>query len=151
MSGARPTLDEIKAYYDGFKSHFPMPPSMAILGCSKLDIDVEKGMAVAEFQATEEMFNPGRRIQGGFLTAMMDDTMGPLIHVMSAGRQLPSSTDLHTQFHRPASPGLLRSEAKIIRLGAQICTASAELFASHGKMIASCIQTAVMMPFDVSK
>ncbi|MEM9234186.1 MAG: PaaI family thioesterase [Pseudomonadota bacterium] len=95
------------------------------------------------------MFNPGRRIQGGILTAMMDDTMGPLINIMSAGKKLPSSTDLHTQFHRPAAPGVLTCKAQVTRMGAQICTSTAELYGEHGKMIASCIHTAVLMPFSI--
>ena len=150
MSG-RPSTEEIAAFYEWFKANFPPPPSAVTLGWTVVGVDVEKGVATIDFTATEEMFNPGGSIQGGYLAAMMDDTMGPLMTVMAAGRRLPSTTDLHLQYHRRAAPGTIRCVAKIIRMGRLVATCSAEMFDGEGQLLVTGIQTAVMMQFDPSK
>ena len=143
-----PTLEELTAYRDRFMAGFPTPTSAQFLGFDVVEVDVEAGAATIDFLATDRMLNPAQKVQGGILTAMMDDTMGPLMHIMSAGRMMPSTTDIHTQFHRPGLPGPMRCTARITRMGATLCTSSAELFNDKGKLLASAIQTAMMLPFS---
>ena len=58
-----------------------------------------------EFQATEQFLNPMGAIQGGFLTAMLDETMGPAaISALPAGQGVPT-LELKVSFIRPARPG----------------------------------------------
>lgn len=148
MAAARPSLEDLTRYRDLFLETFPVPPSGLSLGFDLVSLDVEAGTAVVDFRATGAMLNPAGTVQGGYLTAMLDETMGPLIHVMTAGRLMPSSTDLHTQFHRPGAPGRMRATARITRLGQQICTATAELHDEGGRLLATCIQTAILLPFE---
>ena len=73
--------------------------------------------------------------------------MGPLAHIMSAGRMLPSTTDIHTQFFRPCDIGNYRCAARITRMGRTICYTAADLFNEAGQTVASAVQTAVLLPF----
>ncbi|GGD06181.1 PaaI family thioesterase [Aquisalinus flavus] len=141
-----PTTQEIEAYAATFRD-FPKPTSAQLLGFEPVEIDVPGQRIVIDFVATDRMLNPAGKVQGGILTAMMDDTMGPLAHIMSAGKMLPSTTDIHTQFFRPCEVGRYRCEARVTRMGRTMCYTSADLFNDRGQKVASTIQTAVMLPF----
>lgn len=146
-----PSTEEIEAYVEMFRSGFPPPTSAVLLGWTPVEVDVAGRRMVIDFTATGQMLNPAGKVQGGILTAMMDDTMGPLAHIMSAGKMLPSTTDIHTQFFRPCEVGQYRCEARITRMGRTICYTAADLFNDKGQTVASAIQTAVMMPFGGGK
>ena len=51
------------------------------------------------------MTNPGPEgfVQGGQITSMLDDVTSILLIFESKGQIYPSSTNLHTIFHRPIS------------------------------------------------
>src|SRR6201989_2269031 len=74
--------------------------------------------SVMEGRAAREQFlNPVGAIQGGFLAAMLDDTLGPaLVATLGPGLFAPT-TDLHVQFLRPARPGRLTGRGRIVRRG----------------------------------
>lgn len=52
----------------------------------------------APFDWRAEFLNPAGRVQGGFLTAMLDDTMGPVVLLKSGGALYPSSIDMNVSF-----------------------------------------------------
>lgn len=145
-----PSADEIQSYVETFKG-FPTPTSAQFLGWEVIEVDVPGQRMVIDFTATGQMLNPAQKVQGGILTAMMDDTMGPLAHIMSAGKMMPSTTDIHTQFFRPCEPGRFRCEARVVRMGRTLCYTSADLFNDRGQKVASAIQTAMMLPFGDGK
>ncbi|NHK27261.1 PaaI family thioesterase [Parvularcula flava] len=141
-----PSTEEIEAYAATFRN-FPRPTSAQLLGFEPVEIDVPGQRMVIDFVATDRMLNPAGKVQGGILTAMMDDTMGPLAHIMSGGKMMPSTTDIHTQFFRPCDVGAYRCEARVTRMGRTLCYTSADLFNGRGQKVASAIQTAMMLPF----
>jgi len=55
----------------------PPPKAAETLGIVFTHIDADAGVVEAEFQGRPEFTNPVGNIQGGFLAAMLDDTMGP--------------------------------------------------------------------------
>ena len=123
------------------------PPTRRLLGWDILSVDEEKGRIRTSFTATEEFLNPAGFIQGGILAAMMDDAMGPIQYIMTKGERMPSTTDLHTQYFRPARPGKLICEAWIDHLGGRVGYTTAELRDEDGALIARAIQTAMLAPF----
>jgi uncharacterized protein (TIGR00369 family) len=52
---------------------------------------------------TEEMLNPMRVMQGGFVTAAFDNAFGPLSYV--AAKNPCTTLDMHTQYIRPIPVG----------------------------------------------
>ena len=143
-----PSTDDIRAYYEDVFLKFPTPSAAKTLGWSIKELDIEAKTLTVEFTANDEMLNPTGRVQGGFLGAMCDDTMGPLAHILTAGKMMPSSTDIHVQYHRPALPGKLICKAKITRMGRSLCYSEAELFNEKGQVVVKAIQTAMMLPFS---
>jgi uncharacterized protein (TIGR00369 family) len=45
--------------------------------------------------------------------------------------------DLRIDFHRTATPGDLRAEARVIHVGGTLATAEARIFSHDGKLVAS--------------
>ncbi len=147
-----PSLKEIETFWQAFEKNFSPPATYQLLGAQLLAFDPHQKSLTARFTATSKMLNPAGNIQGGLLAAFMDDTMGPLGVIMGAGRYFPATTDLHSQYFRPAKPGVFECEARITSMTKTICATSANLYnvreeGARGRLVASAIQTAMLVPF----
>ena len=56
-----------------------MPPAAATLGLEFVGADVEAGTIELAFGATEAFTNPAGNVLGGFVAAMLYDTVGPAL------------------------------------------------------------------------
>jgi len=73
------------------RGEMPFPPAATTLGISFKNIDAKIGAIEVEFEGKKEFTNPAGNIQGGFLAAMLDDTMGPaLASTLSEGEFAPT-------------------------------------------------------------
>ncbi len=54
----------------------PMPPAAKLLGWKLISLDAAAGEIEVGFEGKPEFANPIGNIQGGILSAMLDDTMG---------------------------------------------------------------------------
>ncbi|MBN9004772.1 MAG: phenylacetic acid degradation protein, partial [Rhizobiales bacterium] len=57
------------------------PPCSRLLGWHVLDADPDAGWVRIGFDGKAAFCNPAGFIQGGILTAMLDDTMGPAVFI----------------------------------------------------------------------
>lgn len=117
-------LSEARALF----SRFPIPPCAATLGWELLDADFAAGTVAIGFTAKAEFCNPAGNVQGGFLAAMLDDTMGPAVVVQSKGTLFTPTISLNVTFISPAKPGKLIGRGRILHMGRSICSLEAELF-----------------------
>jgi uncharacterized protein (TIGR00369 family) len=93
---------------------------------------------------TEEMLNPMRVMQGGFITAAFDNAFGPLSYV--AARNPCTTLDLHTQYIRPIAPGdVLTITAVVVSRGPVSMHLTGEAHNSKGKLVASCSANMIVM------
>ena len=115
---------------------FPLPPCAKLLGWTLIDLDAERGWIKVGFDARAEFLNFGGTIQGGFLTAMLDDTMGPAIVIKSGGTLTAPTIDLHVHFLSPAKVGRLVCEAQVIQLGRTVAFIEGKLSDAQGVEIA---------------
>jgi uncharacterized protein (TIGR00369 family) len=125
------------------------PPAAAVtLGWQLRGIDPEAGTIEVDFQAGDHLVNPAGVIQGGFLAAMLDDTMGPaLVATLPAGQFAPT-LDLHVQFFRPARPGLIHGRGAVLHRGRAICFLSGTLTDPAGRVLAAGSATARTQPIS---
>ena len=123
----------------------PLPPSAHMMGWSLVSLDAEGGRIEVAFDGKPEFRNPAGYVQGGMLSAMMDDAMGPLLVVHTKGRFYPSTIDLNTQFLRPVPVGPVSVKARVVRLGRQIAFLEAELFEKSGKLAARSTASAALI------
>ena len=122
-----------------------MPPSAKLLGWRLLDSRPWDGWLKVGFDGREEFCNPAGFIQGGILSAMLDDSMGPAVFVTSEGRYYATTISLTVNFIAPARPGPLTAEAQVIQIGKSIAFMEGKLIGSDGTVIATASATARLM------
>jgi uncharacterized protein (TIGR00369 family) len=136
-------MDKDSLFWKMVDGRLPPPPCAKTLGIEFTAIDGEHGTIEVKFEATPEFLNPAGSVQGGFLAAMLDDTMGPaLIATLESGAFAPT-VNLNVQFHRPAKVGPLKGIGRVVLRGKEICQLSGELF-QDDKIVATATATAVI-------
>lgn len=113
-----------------------LPPCAAHLGAEILELDREAGRVRVAFRGRDEFLNPAGFVQGGFLTAMMDDAMGLCVVTATGGANYMSTISLTTVFLAPARAGRMEAEARVVRLGGTIGFLEASLTAPDGTEVA---------------
>jgi uncharacterized protein (TIGR00369 family) len=111
-------------------------PSSQTLGFKLVEMDVKAGTAKVTFDGKPEFANPTGYIQGGFLSAMLDDVMGMMAMLKVAPKGFASTVDLHVHYLRPVRVGGITVEASIISKGPTMMFAEAALFDLRGKIAA---------------
>jgi uncharacterized protein (TIGR00369 family) len=124
----------------------PPPPAAVTLGWQLRELDPEAGTIEVTFEAGEQFLNPAGVIQGGFLAAMLDDTLGPALVATLPPGQFAPTLDLHVQFVRPARPGRIHGHGRVVHRGREICFLSGTLTDPAGKLLATATATARVQP-----
>src|ERR1700751_516675 len=136
-------MDKNSFFWRIVDGKLPPPPCAKTLGTEFIQIDGERGIIEVKFEAKPEFLNPAGYVQGGFLAAMLDDTMGPaLIATLDAGQFAPT-LNLNVQFHRPAKVGPLKGVGRVVLRGKEICHLTGELF-QNGNIVATATATAII-------
>lgn len=124
----------------------PKPPCAELLGWHVLDARPADGWIRIGFEGRPEFRNPAGYIQGGFLTAMLDDTLGPAVFVMSGGQLYTATIDLTVSFLNPAKPGPLVGEAQVAQLGKTVAFVDGRLMDPGGRLIAKASCSSRLVP-----
>jgi uncharacterized protein (TIGR00369 family) len=112
------------------------------LGLKLIAVDPDEGTIEVEFTGEESFVNPVGVIQGGFLAAMLDETLGPALVATLKPGDFALTTDLHVQFLRPARPGALRGRGRVVRRGRDVGFLADELLDQDGAVVAVATATA---------
>jgi uncharacterized protein (TIGR00369 family) len=123
-------------FWDAVEGRAPMPAATTTLGWALIDADTERGEIEVSFEATEDFLNPAGTVQGGFLTAMLDDTMGPALAATLDPGQYGTTIELKVSFLRPAKPGRLVGRGRIVHRGGTIAFLAGELLDESGQVVA---------------
>jgi uncharacterized protein (TIGR00369 family) len=127
---------------------YPLPPCARHLGWKLLEHDAARGWARSSFQARPEFLNPAGFVQGGFLGAMLDDSMGPAAFLMTQGRLYTTTIGLNVQFLAPARAGTFLGEGHVVSLGKTIAFLEATLSDSDGHVVATATSSARLVPVE---
>lgn len=92
------------------------------------------------------MLNPRGTVQGGFVAAMLDDTMGPALVSMSGDKEAPVSLDMNVTFVKPVVPGRVIGKGRVVGRTKAIAFLEAELFDEDGDLLARATSTAKVFP-----
>ena len=122
--------------------NFPRPPCAELLGWRLLDARPAEGWIKLAFDGKPEFCNPAGFIQGGMLSAMLDDTMGPAVLVMSEGRLYTTTISMTVNFLAPAKPGPITGEATVTQLGKTVAFVEGRLMAADGTVLATATTSA---------
>ena len=131
-------------FWDVMEGRASPPPAAELLGWKLIDIDPDKGTIEVAFTAKEQFLNPAGTVQGGFLAAMLDDTLGPaLVATLGDGEWAPTA-NLNVQFLKPVKPGELRGSGRVVRRGRDVAHLAGELRDGDGDLVATAMATAVI-------
>jgi uncharacterized protein (TIGR00369 family) len=121
------------------------PPSAKLLGWHLLDARPKEGWIKVGFDGKAEFCNPAGFVQGGLLSAMLDDTMGPAAFIMTEGELYTTTISLTVNFLAPAKPGPITAEAKVTQLGKTIAFVEGRLMAADGTLLATASMSARLL------
>ena len=136
-------MDKNSFFWKIVDGSVPPPPCAKTLGLRFVEIDGERGTIETRFEAVEMFLNPAGHVQGGFLAAMLDSTMGTALSATLDLGQFAPTVNLNVQFHRPAQLGPLKGLGRVVMRGRETCHGSAELW-QHDKVVATATATFVI-------
>jgi acyl-coenzyme A thioesterase PaaI-like protein len=136
-------MDRSAFFWQIQDGRLPPPRAAVTLGISIREVSPEAGTIEVEFEGKPEFTNPAGHIQGGFLAAMLDDTMGPAL-AATLGRRRVRAHAQSQRLVRSAGQGRqAQGKGRIVRRGKDICFLAAELF-QDGELVASATATAMV-------
>ena len=115
-------------------------PSMRFFNLKYKDDDNEVFRFSALFP--EDSANPMGFVQGGMISAVLDDATSVVMISGYKGKKAPLTTDLHVLFHRPMPLGRANIEVKIIKLGNRSATAEGRIYSTDNKLVATLLHSA---------
>jgi uncharacterized protein (TIGR00369 family) len=127
---------------------FPVPPCARHLGWTLLEHDAPRGWAKMGFETRPEFLNPAGFVQGGFVTAMLDDAMGPAAFLMTEGRLYTATINLNVHFLSPARAGKFVGEGQVVQLGKTVAVLESRLFDAEGILVATATSSARLVPTE---
>ena len=125
------------------------PPTGRLLKMRVLGVDVDAQTVRMSFEPGDELTNPRGTIQGGIVTAMLDDCAAYAGIVALGEPGFIASLEVKTSFLAPAYPGLLYGEGRCLKMGRSSCFLEADLRDADGKLLARL--TSAAMPLRSSK
>lgn len=126
------------------KSGVQIPPNCILEAESEFEEYENRKRLVQTFPAREKHANPLGNLQGGILSSMIDDTMGPLS--FAAARNPTTTINLSVNFLRAVRcPGLVRVEARVTGLGRRVMYLDASAFDAKGRLVATATSSVLIL------
>ena len=129
-------------FWDFLAGRRPPPAAAALLGWELSWVAPERGEIEVSFDASERFLNPIGSVQGGFLAAMLDDTLGPALMATLPDGEFAPTLELKVSFLRPAAPGRLVGTGRVVHRGGSIAFLEGELRDEAGAVLATATATA---------
>ncbi|HET6952888.1 MAG TPA: hotdog fold thioesterase [Acidimicrobiales bacterium] len=152
----RPTADDhierterTGPFWDVMAGRAPGPPAAATLGWELRAVDPDRGTIEVGYAATEAFTNPMGNVQGGFLAAMLDDTLGPALVATLGPGQFAPTLELKVSFLRPARPGRYVGRGRVVHRGGTVAFLEGTLADADGVVVATASATARIVKVEL--
>lgn len=120
-----------------------MPQTGILFGTKVLEVDQSVGRVRMSFEIDERFCNPRGTVQGGIVTALLDDASAFAGIVALGEPGFIASMEIKTSFLSPAKPGTLYAEGRCLKMGRSSCFLEAELTDAAGKILAKLSSSAI--------
>lgn len=130
-----------------FQNSTKRPPCSDTLGMRLVALSQEAQTVRMEFDVPLMFANPTGAVQGGFISAMMDEAMSTAVIIASNVTMTAPTLEMKTSYLRRLMPGKAAVEARILRLGKSAAFMEADCFDADGNLVARATATAIPMPF----
>ena len=123
------------------------PPCDLTLGMACLDKS-EPGRTVWQMKADERFANPAGILQGGFLAAFLDSSMGAATVTWARERKVFSANaEMKVSFLKPVKIGsVLTCTAWVVSGGSKVAFTEAEVVDDAGRMVGRASSTYILTP-----
>lgn len=99
------------------------------------------------FDVSPAFANPTGAVQGGFITAMLDEAMSTAVIIASNVTMTAPTLEMKTSFLKRLMPGPASVEARLLKLGKSAAFMEADCFDADGALVARATATAIPMAF----
>jgi len=130
-----------------FQNSKKRPPCSDTLGMRLVEVEQDAKRIRMEFDVSPSFANPTGAVQGGFITAMLDEAISTCIIIASNVTMTAPTLEMKTSYLRRLMPGKAFVDAKIVKLGKSAAFSEAECYDPDGKLVATATATALPMPF----
>ena len=141
MAPAGDTLDALLRDSSGY------PPCARHLGFELIDYSVDAGWAEVAFTPRPEFANPAGAVQGGFVCAMLDDTMSFAAALSRRFEVIVPTLQTSVTYLRPTPVARVTARGEVLRFGASSVAMQGTLRDAAGQVLAVATATAVPRPF----
>ncbi|MBC7670279.1 PaaI family thioesterase [Caulobacter sp. DWR3-1-2] len=125
-----------------------VPGSARTLGFRMVSVNqAERRVEIAFEPSIEAVGNPMGQVQGGYVSAMLDECMSVAGMITSGMTCVVPTLEMKTSFLRPAIPGPLRGVGWVVKWGKTVCFTEGELYDPQGRLLAKASATAIPTPF----
>ena len=135
------TITRSGPFWEFLAGRVPAPPAAALLGWQLSWVAPERGEIEVLFDARECFTNPMGNVQGGFLAAMLDDTLGPALAATLGDGEFAPTLELKVSYLRPATPGRIIGTGRVVHRGGSIAFLGGELKDEAGTVLATATAT----------
>jgi uncharacterized protein (TIGR00369 family) len=123
------------------------PPCARHLGFELIDYSIEAGWAEVAFSPRPEFANPAGFVQGGFVCAMLDDTMSFAASLSRRFEAIVPTLQTSVSYLRPTPIARVIARGEVLRFGASSVVMQGMLRDEAGAALAVATATAVPRPF----
>jgi uncharacterized protein (TIGR00369 family) len=138
-------------FWDFIEGRALFPRVSQLLGFKVIAVDPAAGTLDAEFQGTPQFTNAVGTIQGGIITAMLDDVMSFAGTAFLQGTHILPTLEIKTTFIRPATVGPLFGAGRLVHRGRDFAFLEGVLKGDGGKLLASATATARILPMSLQE
>jgi uncharacterized protein (TIGR00369 family) len=135
--------EEVLAKFANAKTR---PPCSDTLSLELIHVDQAKGLVRLKMLGLPAWCNPRGALQGGFVTAMLDEAMAIAGIVAGELAFAVPTLELKTTFLRPCPAGPVEAEGRVVRWGKSAAFLEADLFDSEGRHVARASSTVLPVP-----
>jgi uncharacterized protein (TIGR00369 family) len=122
------------------------PPCSDTLSLELIGVDQARGSVRLKMVGRPEWCNPRGALQGGFVTAMLDEAMAIAGIVAGEMAFAVPTLELKTTFLRPCAAGPVEAEGRVVRWGKSAAFLEADLYDSEGRHVARASSTVLPLP-----
>ncbi|MEC4614015.1 PaaI family thioesterase [Tsukamurella tyrosinosolvens] len=138
------TFDRQGILWDAINGRTPPSPAAELLAWTFRAVDPDAGTLEVGFALDERFTNPVGSIQGGFVAAMLDDTLGPALVATLEPNQFAPTVSLTLQYLAPALPGEFVGYGRVVKKGREIAFLEGYLVDAKGTTVATAAATSVI-------
>lgn len=126
-------------FMEALRRGLPPPPAARTLGFEVVTVDPAAGRIEVAFMATDAFVNPFGEVLGGFLAAMLYDTVGPAVLATLAAGEFIVTHRMDVEFRRPVRVGRLVGRGHIVDRNGPDVNVDATLTGPDGEIVATAV------------